>query len=461
MILLVTDRPDSVELPATALPLPRHRVISSVVTSETQPTHARLYQRVIPRTPSATRIVAVVTQGLQRETQGASSGRTRPCAGQDLRVELDWLETFLAVVDRGGFTAASAQVHRSQSRVSAHIAALERDLGVRLVDRTHRPARLDRGGRGLRPARPGDRGRRRLRALRGRRAPRDGRRADHRAHHAVHRRRVLPARSWPRWRQTHPGVRVSLVERGGHRPRAAAARQRPGARRPPARPAPLPPGLRERVLWREPLQVVVPAGTSCDRAGGSRVARRARGPTVDRRRRGRPRRPSSGHPRRCRASSSARGRVVQPRAVVDTPADPDRAGAGGRRRRRRQRGRARPPRPLRPRRPRPRRTRRCAATSPRTGTTRSPPAAASGMELQRAVVDAPLPPGAAPSGGVGSDDLVPAEGRVGQCPPVAAGTLRRPAAELAVLRARARRRARPAVRRSCRSRARPGWARPR
>jgi hypothetical protein len=29
VILLVTERPDSVELPATALPLPRHRVISA------------------------------------------------------------------------------------------------------------------------------------------------------------------------------------------------------------------------------------------------------------------------------------------------------------------------------------------------------------------------------------------------------------------------------------------------
>jgi DNA-binding transcriptional LysR family regulator len=55
-------------------------------------------------------------------------------------VDLDWLETFLAVVDHGGFTAASEQVHRSQSRVSAHIAALERQLGVQLLDRTRRPA---------------------------------------------------------------------------------------------------------------------------------------------------------------------------------------------------------------------------------------------------------------------------------------------------------------------------------
>jgi DNA-binding transcriptional LysR family regulator len=62
-------------------------------------------------------------------------------------VELDWLETFLAVVDRGGFTAASAHVHRSQSRVSAHIAALERELGTQLVDRTRRPASLTPAGR--------------------------------------------------------------------------------------------------------------------------------------------------------------------------------------------------------------------------------------------------------------------------------------------------------------------------
>lgn len=63
------------------------------------------------------------------------------------RVELDWLETFLAVVDRGGFTAASTQVHRSQSRVSAHIASLEREIGVRLIDRTRRPATVTEAGR--------------------------------------------------------------------------------------------------------------------------------------------------------------------------------------------------------------------------------------------------------------------------------------------------------------------------
>jgi DNA-binding transcriptional LysR family regulator len=61
-------------------------------------------------------------------------------------VELDWLRTFLAVLDRGGFSAAAEQVHRSQSRVSAHIAALERELGVILIDRGRRPARVTPAG---------------------------------------------------------------------------------------------------------------------------------------------------------------------------------------------------------------------------------------------------------------------------------------------------------------------------
>lgn len=61
-------------------------------------------------------------------------------------MELAWLETFLAVVDRGGFTAASAHIHRSQSRVSAHIAALEKGLGVLLIDRAHRRVILTPAG---------------------------------------------------------------------------------------------------------------------------------------------------------------------------------------------------------------------------------------------------------------------------------------------------------------------------
>ncbi|MGH3329497.1 MAG: LysR family transcriptional regulator [Streptomycetales bacterium] len=59
---------------------------------------------------------------------------------------IDWLETFVAVVDHGGFSAAADAVHRSQSRVSAHVASLEHALGACLFDRRHRPVALTDAG---------------------------------------------------------------------------------------------------------------------------------------------------------------------------------------------------------------------------------------------------------------------------------------------------------------------------
>jgi len=63
------------------------------------------------------------------------------------RIEhIDWLESFVAVVDCGGFSAAAAAVHRSQSRVSAHVGALEQALAATLFDRRHRPVQLTDAG---------------------------------------------------------------------------------------------------------------------------------------------------------------------------------------------------------------------------------------------------------------------------------------------------------------------------
>lgn len=68
------------------------------------------------------------------------------------RVEnLDWLETFVAVVDSGGFSAAAHIVHRSQSRVSSHVASLEHALGARLFDRRPRPVLLTDAGEAYLP----------------------------------------------------------------------------------------------------------------------------------------------------------------------------------------------------------------------------------------------------------------------------------------------------------------------
>lgn len=51
------------------------------------------------------------------------------------RLRLEWLVSFLAVVESGGFGAAAEETHRSQPRVSSHVAALERTVGVLLFDR--------------------------------------------------------------------------------------------------------------------------------------------------------------------------------------------------------------------------------------------------------------------------------------------------------------------------------------
>lgn len=50
-------------------------------------------------------------------------------------MDLRQLQTLLAVVDHGGFTAAARALHTVQSNVSAHIARLERELGATLIDR--------------------------------------------------------------------------------------------------------------------------------------------------------------------------------------------------------------------------------------------------------------------------------------------------------------------------------------
>lgn len=61
-------------------------------------------------------------------------------------MQLEWIQAFLAVVDHGGFHAASARLYRSQGRVSSYIALLERELGAQLFDREHRPTRLTAAG---------------------------------------------------------------------------------------------------------------------------------------------------------------------------------------------------------------------------------------------------------------------------------------------------------------------------
>lgn len=66
-------------------------------------------------------------------------------------MQLTWCESFVAVVDYGGFSAAARATHRSQSRVSAHVAALETFLDARLLDRTALPPVLTAAGAAFLP----------------------------------------------------------------------------------------------------------------------------------------------------------------------------------------------------------------------------------------------------------------------------------------------------------------------
>ncbi|MBU3064379.1 LysR family transcriptional regulator [Nocardia sp. NEAU-G5] len=64
-------------------------------------------------------------------------------------MELRQIECFLACRDLGSFTAAARSLNLVQSAVSTSIAKLERELGVRLFDRTPRALELTESGRAM------------------------------------------------------------------------------------------------------------------------------------------------------------------------------------------------------------------------------------------------------------------------------------------------------------------------
>ncbi len=61
------------------------------------------------------------------------------------------LRTFVLVLDLGSITAAASVLGYTQSAVSQQLAALEREVGMALVDRSQRPLRATRAGDLLRP----------------------------------------------------------------------------------------------------------------------------------------------------------------------------------------------------------------------------------------------------------------------------------------------------------------------
>jgi DNA-binding transcriptional LysR family regulator len=66
-------------------------------------------------------------------------------------MEIDQIETFLAVISSGGFHRAASALRVSQPAVSARIRSLEDSLGVTLFERVHTNLLLSPAGKALRP----------------------------------------------------------------------------------------------------------------------------------------------------------------------------------------------------------------------------------------------------------------------------------------------------------------------
>jgi DNA-binding transcriptional LysR family regulator len=225
-------------------------------------------------------------------------------------VELDWLETFLAVVDRGGFTAASEHVHRSQSRVSAHIAGLERELGVRLIDRTRRPATVTVAGQELaRHAREIVAGVSSARSAIGALRAMDSESL------SVVTTPCIGSALFPdvaaALADRHPGVRITLSEQNRDDIEHRFPADGVVVAVLPTLAHPLVPGLREQLLWREPLRLVVNPDHELARRG-KRVAveELMRFPLIVS--------GTAGEPE-LRQVLAARGYILTPRMIVDTP----------------------------------------------------------------------------------------------------------------------------------------------
>src|SRR5690348_7852946 len=66
-------------------------------------------------------------------------------------MDIDEIQTFVAIADLGGFTRAGLRLHRSQPAISRRLSILERELGAPLFERIRGRARLTEAGRAFLP----------------------------------------------------------------------------------------------------------------------------------------------------------------------------------------------------------------------------------------------------------------------------------------------------------------------
>jgi DNA-binding transcriptional LysR family regulator len=90
--------------------------------------------------------------GTADQTTGSPARHNRALCGlRSVGVDLAAVRTFVAVADAGQFQEAAADLSVTQQAVSKRVAALEKDLGVRLFARTPRGARLTVEGQAFLP----------------------------------------------------------------------------------------------------------------------------------------------------------------------------------------------------------------------------------------------------------------------------------------------------------------------
>lgn len=171
-------------------------------------------------------------------------------------VDLNAVRTFVAVADAGRFQDAATDLSITQQAVSKRVAALEKDLGVRLFTRTARGARLTVDGQAFLPH-----ARELLRAEeRAAASVRPGRRA---LRVDVIGRKLAPAALLRDFLRAHPGTELDVVTL--HDVEAAVTALRSGtidaSFRAVAMPGrPLPDDIRATPVHDEPLQLLTGPG---------------------------------------------------------------------------------------------------------------------------------------------------------------------------------------------------------
>ncbi|GAA1551399.1 LysR family transcriptional regulator [Kribbella sancticallisti] len=163
----------------------------------------------------------------------------------------------MAVARHGGFSAAAKATFRSQSRISEHVAELEKSLGLQLFDRTAHPAVLTAEGRALLP--DAEEILNRLGSL----ADRSG---NVRGHVRFGAYPSVAAWLFPRvavrLRREHPDLRLLLHEGPSLELEGALSRGELDLAIRPVHPLVTDDALVHELLWKEPLIAVFPAGSA-------------------------------------------------------------------------------------------------------------------------------------------------------------------------------------------------------